>query len=292
MKYKGVIVNKHFNLLSLTFGVLFIFMLTSCSTRIMQLNSIDVTGPAHRHTIRVTENRSPNDLEVRAYVSNNSDQIYKSKLDSDLDGKVQVVNTFSDNFRFHPTEFQSGIDFDFSFSSHIAFTGGLTLSEIDGISYVCQNIGFGFFSEGDNTAWRIDFNMKSQKMKYSALIKIIENDVSTDYIQSDVGDNWNSFFGFTFNSKRQDWFLNYFFNVGFGRQTFFDFEFVDPQVITIFEKPEYDYTESYTSFGAGVYKNVTENGRLVLGFRYTRYNDQKHNLLIPDLFVQYDFKLF
>ena len=278
---------------SFIFGIL---MIAGCSSTITQLSEVEVSGPPHKHSIRITENRKPADLEVRTYASFSKDKIYTSQLEGDYQGQVQVPMTTSDNFFFKPGNFQGGIDFDFAFSSHFALTGGLNFANIKGDSYSGRNIGIGFFAENNSAAWRFDFNLKYQKMQYDAKFLIIEDPGGTDppmeYNQIEKLEYWNTAYMFTFNTKRSDYFLNYFFNVCLGNQTFYEFDLQNVQIVNLLDNSDYDYTESYLSLGLGVYKNIMENGRLIFGIRFTKYNDKNDNIIIPDAFIQYDFKLF
>ncbi len=55
---------------------------------------------------------------------------------------------------------------------------------------------------------------------------------------------------------------------------------------------DFEYEESYQAFSLGIYQNVFDSGRIIIGYKYTIYNDKKDNFSIPQGFIQYDFSLF
>ena len=89
----------------------------------------------------------------------------------------------------------------------------------------------------------------------------------------------------TFNTRKNEWLINYFFNYTWGWQTLYDLE-------SSLHVKEFNYDEAYHSIALGIYKNIFDTGRLIGGIRFTKYTDDKGRLFIPDAFIQYDIKLF
>ena len=103
----------------------------------------------------------------------------------------------------------------------------------------------------------------------------------------------NASVGLTLNGRRAERPVNYFFNYTLGRQTFYDVQdelfFLESGQQKQFD---YRYAENYNAFAGGLFVNIQDNNRFVLGARWTKYNDEMDKVSFFNLFAQYDIRLF
>ncbi len=294
-----------------------------CTSNEAYLQSMNVETNPIRHSIRITENREKNDVIIRPYFSLDNNKMLKTNNDQhtkvDASGVYVVeenigqnymtenggINTFDfngENLFWRIPNWQGGIDIDFAASNSFALTGGFNLSNINERYLMDENIGIAFFKESESWAWRFDANLKYTEAANHYQFALVESKFISSgesrkvYLinEENKNDFWNFAFLYTVNSRRRDWPLNYFFNFGIGWQTFYDLN-IDTKswyLSGTYSKNDLSYNLNYLTFTAGLYKNVSENGRFVLGIRFTKYNDRDGRLFIPDMIFQYDIILF
>ena len=211
------------------------------------------------------------------------------------------VNTFpfrGDNFTWHLPDWQGGLEVEFPLSPGVAVTGGLGFAELENTYQMTQGLGLGFMFESTTWASRFDFGLAFMQSRYSILaVRGRDDDPGRDidrtvtFLEIEKSDRYtNPTFGFTFNSKQPDWPINYFFNYSLGRQTFYDVqdEFLFESSNRVFD---FKYSEAYNALAAGLYSNITPHGRLLVGFRWTKYMDDRDQLGLTKLLIQYDVRL-
>ncbi len=299
------------------------YLITGCSSSDAYLQSMNVETNPIRHSIRITENRQKNDIIIKPFFSFNNNKTLKTNSEQHTNvndagiyevQKINGQNYFSETGGINTNDFtgenlfwslpdwQGGADIDFAASNSFALTGGFNLSKINERYLMDENIGIAFFKESESWAWRFDVNLKYTETANTYQFALVESkDITSGetrkvyLVDDNTKDNfWNFAFLYTINSRRRDWPLNYFFNFGIGWQKFYDLN-VDKESLNIsgsYSNNDLNYNLNYLSFAAGIYKNIFDNGRLVLGIRFTKYNDKEGKLFIPDMIVQYDFVLF
>ncbi len=296
---------------------------TSCTSSDAYLQSMNVETNPIRHSIRITENRQKNDIVLSPYFSFNNSKTLKTNNEQHTNvnetgeyilqtvadqnyftetGGINTQDFTGQNLFWNLPNWQGGVDLDFAVSNSFALTGGFNISNINERYLMDENVGIAFFKESESWAWRFDANLKyteAANLYQFALVEskqISSGETRRVYLVNDKTKNnfWNLALLYTVNSRRVDWPLNYFFNFGIGWQTFYDLN-IDTKSWNLFgsySKNDLSYNLNYLSFAAGIYKNIFDNGRLVLGIRFTKYNDSDGRLFIPDMIVQYDFVLF
>ncbi len=301
----------------------FAYLFTGCSSSDAYLQSMDVETNPIRHSIRITENRQKHDIILKPYFNFNNNKTLKTnndqhtKVNETGEYELQTVpgqnyfletegintNDFTgQNLFWNIPNWQGGIDIDFAASNSFALTGGFNLSKINERYLMDENIGIAFFKESESWAWRFDAILKYTEAANAFQFALVEGksiargETRKVYLVNDDTKNefWNIAFLYTVNSRRRDWPLNYFFNFGIGWQTFYDLN-VDTESLNLlgsYSNNDLSYNLNYFSFSAGIYKNIFDSGRLILGLRFTKYNDKDGRFFIPDMIVQYDFILF
>ena len=315
---------NHFSkLICLASFIFIINLFISCSSSDAYLQNMNVEANPILQSIRITENRKKNDIIVKPYLSFNNNKTLKTNNDQHTyvnnAGEFEIhkingqdyynesggINTYEyngENLFWNLPDWQGGMDVDFAASNYFALTGGFNLSKINERYLMDENIGIAFFKESESWAWRFDANLKYTEVANTYQFALVESksissgETRRVYLVNDkTKDNfWNFAFLYTVNSRRRDWPLNYFFNFGIGWQTFYDLN-VDTESLHLlgsYSNNDLNYNLNYFSFSTGIYKNIYDNGRLILGVRFTKYNDKDGRFFIPDMIVQYDFVLF
>ena len=149
---------------------------------------------------------------------------------------------------------------------------------------------------------RLDANLDFQDFTYNVLLlqktRFYFSDEDYIYLVTKKGSSSSTNFGmaFTLNTKKDDWPVNYFGQIGWTSQTFFSFH--NFQTDDLFDVKGVDLSNQAVLFTLGGYTNVLENARVLLGIRF-RYNsssksaniDNHKNLWNNEFFLQYDFIL-
>jgi hypothetical protein len=315
--------NRYF--FAITLYLISIFYLTGCSTTRSNLQEGEILGAPHKMRVKITENKEAYRLEIHPYFSFNrnmtltansgehtqvnSDGVYEVyPVDGEIyfkeSGGVNVFDFEGDNIFWRLPSWGGGFDIDFPLSKTFAFTGGFSISEINSEMFLGKNFGIAFMSEKEVWASRFDISLRFQEMKINGSYALIENktimanDQTRDvylFNSSTKDDYANLALGLSFNTRRPEWPLNYFFGFGFGWQSFYtidDKKIESLQNFSRFNLNDLNYMENYYSINFGIYKNLFDAGRISLGARFTKYTDPNGKLFIPDVFFQYDIIMF
>ena len=162
-------------------------------------------------------------------------------------------------------------------------------------------------------AYRLDVGIQIQSIAYDAytIAEVTETDIFGSensyvlfYHDIDKSTHFDPFVNFTFNTVKKDWVVNIFINSGYIIQTLLDFDpknydylwypfppFILGETITSDFRGE--TTAGYIHFTPGVYFNLSEQSRIVIGARFffeTQLEDSKKNLFILPM-MQVDFTL-
>ncbi len=296
--------------------VLWAMLTAGCA--VTNLQQVEVNTPAVQQPVRITDNPTKGDLTARGFFSYTQDQEVHTRIREhtsvNADGVYEVeelsgnryleragVNVYpfkGNNFDWNVPGWQAGIELELPASETMAITGGLNFAESNTSVQLNQQLGLGFFFDADSWAYRFDFNLAFQQSRYNMLavrgrdqVGRIDQDRQVTFIQIEDSDRYaNPSFGVTFNSKYSNRPVNYFFNYTLGRQTFYDVK-----EDFLFDGGSYGadfrYSEAYNTIAAGIYTNVSRYGRMVLGFRWTKFMDEQDQIALFKLFVQYDVRM-
>lgn len=279
-----------------------------CAINYLQETTAD--GPPIRNLVKITHEPEQGQINLRGAVSINSTHTHQEKLDGhtlvDENGVYRIepvsgknyyyeyegINTLSftgDNFTWKIPDWQAKAEVDFSIFDHVSFLAGASVSSLGDETYLGTLMGMAFKTKTRDWGLRIDFGVNFQQMHYTAQYMNTTSTFSAGrrkvYITSVDETEWQRdlTFGLTANTFAKRAFVNYFFNYSFGLQTFFDFT-------SEFDN-HYELTQFYHSLALGVYKDISDKFRIMLGIRGTQYSDDDLQLLIPDVFLQYDLRL-
>jgi len=301
------------------FSGILIILTIGCSPTVTNLQTVEVSGPPHRHLIRITENKKEGDFEIHSQISFNQQNKLKTKTEGHTDvnrfdvyelepipessyyrehAGVNIYPFERDNLIWTIPGWQCGIDLDLAMSDKMAITGGVDFAKIYEDYFWGQNIGIGFFEESETWAWRFDFLWKFQQMFFDAELVITEdkplrygetrNVLFKYYSEMKYNRNFSTLL--TFNSVRNDWPINFFSNFGIGTQTFYDASTKFNIVLLNTDAANFRYSRLYYVLNFGIFANLTQNRRVLFGMGLIKYDDEKGQLLVPNAFIQYDFK--
>jgi hypothetical protein len=237
------------------------------------------------------------------------------------DGTITYRKTPGANI--YPLEYQNltwefgrvtvGFDVDIKLTRNLALFTGASYSGSSNKSTWGGTAGLGLFGEGNGMAFRLDAGIYLQSINYDAytIAEITESNPfgpSEEYVifyhDTDNSAHFDPFVNFTYNTAKRDWLLNFFINGGYSVQTLLNF---DPKTVDYdwyFFPPfvyhtttTYDFrgetTAGFVHFTPGIYFNITEKSRLILGVRFyfeTQLKDAtKQTFILPLMQVDFSF---
>jgi hypothetical protein len=205
------------------------------------------------------------------------------------------------------------LDLDFRITRNFALFTGINYAGSSNKSTWGGTAGLGLFGEGNGMAFRLDAGLHFQSINYDAytIAEITESGIfssSEEYVifyhDIDNSTHFDPFVNFTYNSAKRDWVINFFLNAGYSVQTLLDF---DPKTVDYdwyFFPPfvyhtttTYDFrgetTAGFAHLTPGVYFNLAEKSRILLGVRFyfeTQLKDAtKQTFILPLIQVDFSF---
>lgn len=287
-------------------AIIFLTLFQGCTT--YKLQNAEVNGVPTRDPVKITENREPLSFIASPWFSINKKKDFTAYIEghSDVNSSgVYVLNPVpgedyfeepdgvnryaynGNNFLWHIPEAQGGIDLDLALSKHFCVYGGFNFAQMNQRDLLGKRFGVGFFSQSEHSAVRFDISMRYQDFMYNVEYLKIENysDQKRVYVIRDSNIDTQSNLDFSLTLHTLDKPVNFFMVITLGNQNFFSFT---PSEATL---TELQHNSTYTSFGAGLFTNISKDIRIIAGARYSIYNE--HGLTsMPDFYIQQDFSLF
>ena len=270
------------------------------------LQNIEVTGPMNNPPLNITIDQKRGSFTISPRFTINDNKQISGRIEKhsfvDLQGIYRVDTVFNNdgsryykesnlnsrefsgnNLRWNLPSFSAAVNMDYSVGNHVALNMGLNYSVQNQSDFLGGNAGIGFFSENEGSAFRFDAGIMWQSLSYEAWTVVITEEkplfgsasTSVDFFK-DRGKStyWNPYASLTFNTSSNTSPLNFFINLGYFSQTLFDFEPSSPNpeyypfgltVITNDQRGE--STTSFLNLTSGVFINMTEKSRVILGVR-------------------------
>ncbi|MFV1976183.1 MAG: hypothetical protein ACC651_10570, partial [Candidatus Scalindua sp.] len=252
----------------------------------------------------------------------NSDRIFQVDTSFYDNGTVKYteapgknVHQFEgQNLLWNIPTFTAGIDFDFVLTRNFALFGGVSYSSQKSGGVWGGTAGLGLFRNGKNVSFRFDAGVHIQTMKYDAYTVA---DIKTEnifngsdeyvvfYHDIDKSTNFDPFINLTINSANREWLLNFFINAGYSVQSLYDFGpqtpdkryynflLLFPTGTSITEDFRCESTAGFINITPGIYFNIGENSRVLLGVRFyfeTQLDNPSTSTFIFPM-LQVDFRL-
>jgi len=252
----------------------------------------------------------------------NADGIFQVDTSSFSSGTVKYteapgknVHQFEgQNLNWNVSNFTAGIDFDFVLTRNFALFGGVSYSSQKSGGVWGGTAGLGLFGNGKNVSFRFDAGVHIQTIKYDAytVANIKTENIfggSDEYVvfyhDIDKSTNFDPFINLTINSANREWLLNFFLNAGYSIQSLYDFGpqtpdkryynflLIFPTGTAITEDFRGESTAGFINFTPGIYFNLDENSRVLLGVRFyfemQLDNPSTSTFILP--MIQADFRL-
>jgi hypothetical protein len=270
------------------------------------LQKIDVTGPMNNPPLNITTEQKQGSFTISPrFIINDNKQISgRIEKHSSVDplGIFRVDTAFNNdgsryykesnlnsqefngnNLKWNLPSFSAAVNMDYAVGNHVALNMGLNYSVHNQDDFLGGNAGIGFFSQKDGSAFRFDAGIMWQSLSYEAWTVVITEErplfgsasTTVDFFKDrDKSTNWNPYASLTFNTYSKNSPLNFFLNLGYFSQTLFDFEPSNPNPeyyplgITVIRNDQRgESTTSFLNLSTGVFINMTEKSRVILGVR-------------------------
>ena len=283
-------------------------ILTGCTTitQTTYLQNVEITGPINPPPIKVIDGQKAGDITLSTSFSFN--QTNKSNANTGTHTKVNSqgiyqIDTVKDgtsiwyapsgndtydfegkNLLWNLPEFSFTVNSAICISNHVDFSAGLNFVNQDHRSLIGGNAGFGFFTEKENSAFRLNVGILWQQLYYYATSAVITeykpafSSSKTEvyfYKDQDKTTSWNPYVSLTYNSTMKDFPLNFFLNLGFFGETIYDFkptrpneEFYPFGINFHSVDARGEGTASFFTYGGGIYLRLTDFAKFSAGVRF------------------------
>ncbi len=293
-------------LLLLAAAIIINFVGCTTINQTLYLQNIEVSGPMNNPPLNITADQKQGSFTFSTRFSVNDNKQLSGRIEKhsnvDVGGIYRVDTVFNGdgsryykesnknfneykgkNLEWNLPNFLAAVNVDYAAGNHIALNLGLNYSVQNQSSYTGGNAGVGFFSKKEGSAFRLDAGVMWQSLSYEASTVMITEETplfgssSTTisfFKDRNKSTNWNPYVSLTFNTSSKDAPLNFFLNLGYFGQTLFNFEPSDPNPeyyplgITVIRNDQRgESTASFLNLSSGIFINMTENSKIVLGVR-------------------------
>ncbi|MGD8778186.1 MAG: hypothetical protein PVH88_04415 [Ignavibacteria bacterium] len=209
------------------------------------------------------------------------------------------------NFIVKNPDFELGFEIDYALTNFLALTGGGNICKYDNKAFLGGNFGFGFFKETENLGFRMDIGWESKHTRSEATFVMHDKDFVDGKREGVIYKIARSesfidpFASFTLNTKKAEWPVNLFFNFQLGYKTYYDYSLQRIDIADVFFAPllnkyqfdvgEFEKEKDYKSFGFGLYYNVGDYGRIIIGAWHNTFDDEGDDFTETNTFIQYNF---
>ena len=194
------------------------------------------------------------------------------------------------NFRWDPTPMTMWMDFQLMASNVVALTGGFAMGSSKGKSFWDWRVGLGFVGNGEDVGVRLDAGIQTGELQYTAST-VVTTRVEGPFtpaqesvvIFRDEGRNtFVDFYGsLSFNTKFRFMPVQFLLNAAITQHTLYDYSphTLDPLLAAMFltivdaNVAATHNTSTFWILSPGVYFELNEQMRIVLGARYAQSAD-------------------
>lgn len=293
-------------------GFLILMILSSCVTSNLQTAS--VKGPDSKSTVHLAKDDTKTRLIISPFFINNIEKMTSINTDThtkvnregiyDLEPVSGDTNMFIErkgvnqypfsgkNLFWNRPSYIGGCDLEFTTEGKTV-TLGMTYGQINGEHFFSGLFGGSLFFP---KTFRLGFDLYYQSIAYNAVVVTSESfyfnntrnveyigwNGRRDYINYDLYLSWRSYL--------QNYiYFDVFAEGAFGGQTLVDVHSKDINNNNLNGK--LDYTDHFYSITLGSFKNITDNSRIIAGYKMTFHPDEYSNLDVrsDSFFLQYEY---
>jgi len=318
--------------------IILIGILSGCKTshiptttvRTIYLQEAEVTGPINQPPIHITDSIDAPSITVTPRFSYNSQTDIRGQIGGhslvNEEGIFQVDTFYNNgsftlketpganihryggkNFTWNVPSVYAALDLDFRLSRNFGMFFGFNYSAQNKINTWGGTAGIGMFGASSKTAFRLDIGLIIQEIAYDTytvlIVKTTPSNGEDDYVEfgNKIGKSthFDPFISITYNTTHRDWFVNFFLNASYTRQTLVDFKSASSSEKSISgnrfitKALRGEIIAGFFHFTPGIYFFVGEPGRILFGARffYQTMDDsiEPSNFILP--MVQFDFTL-
>ncbi|MGE5679370.1 MAG: hypothetical protein ACM34K_00680 [Bacillota bacterium] len=305
--------------------------LSGCTTVKQEifLQKAEVAGPINHPPVQVTQKELADKITIspRLYINNtrmlkaqvNGPRVNSSgyfQVDTVFNGdgtwsfKESGGNTYNykgSNISWQLPEVSAGVDFDMPIGKSTSITGGLSYSVSNSESLFGGSLGLGIFGESGGLASRVSFGLNLQQYLYNASTIVITktkslwNPEETSilfYHDIDKNSKLNLYMSLTFNTVSAEMPFNVFLGASYFGQTLLNFspnQMSEEHYPFVLDKYTTDTrseaSTSYLSVYPGIFVNITESQRVIVGASIMKELEGLSNLsqtVIVSPFVKID----
>ena len=302
--------------INITFEICFVILsfliFSSCGittvTRTAYLEDAQIQGQINTPPLHITNEPKGGTITFSPFISISQNQGVSTFVEADsyndkfvnkaksipaeglqINGIKENPNTTSSaqssNLIWDISKASGGANAELYFSEHVSIVGSLNFSMGGNNSFTDGSVGLAYFSASDNSAFRLEGGLLFNSYWYDAFSYVVEK-YSNTYTGSTINtyyyyDKGNSssldyYFTFTINSANKESLVNYFFQIGYFRQSILDYHpngfdpghygliFPDIQVTN---NTGLKSTIGYIGMYPGIYFKFASNLRCDLGAR-------------------------
>ncbi len=237
------------------------------------LENVDITGPQSSAPVHITNDSVKS---VRAAVHFNRNSSPRLTSSSQMESVARSLSAggriSSSKVNWVLPEYEGGVDLDLPLSQSVSLSFGASVTDISqGFA-----AGIGFHGEGLKSAWRWDLGFQWQTVSYDidyvlttkTTTLFSESEKSEDRHDNGSQTHANFFTSLTFNTKNPLGAVNFFVQLGFVRQTVFDYE----EKTLVFPVFGWSGEESLNStiifVTPGIYFDLSKSMRVIGGARF------------------------
>ena len=307
---------KYRHFINITFTACFIILsaviLSSCGvtsiTRTAYLEDAQIQGQINTPPLHITGQPKGGTVTFSPYVSINQNQGVSTHVDAETYNNKTVYNTEShsanglqvnslknslaagsavqnSNLNWDIAKASAGANAELFFSSRVSVVGSINFSMGNNNSFTDGSVGLAYFSSTENSAIRLEGGALFNSYRYDAYSYVVEKVTNTfsgtstnTYYYYDKGNSSSIdyYFTFTLNSVNNQSLINYFFQIGYFRQSILDYHpnGFDPgyyqsvfPTVDVTNNTSLKSTIGYIGMYPGIYFNVSRNVRCDLGAR-------------------------
>lgn len=296
--------------------LIFILSFVGCTTinQSIYVQDIKVKGPISEPPLYITNNDNNKSITIspKFYLNTTNqttDLVHHSNVDKNGIYKVDTVSYSNQDVMYAPSsdntyEFKgqnliwnlpdlyAGVDIDLPLSQKVSIEGSINYTNQEQTNLLGGSVGFGFYNQKGNNAMRIDLGLTFQEYWYDAQTVVVTttkpifgNQTTRVDFYHDIDKNTsiNPYISLTYNSTSDKLPFNFYGSLRFFGQTLFD---VKPNsldagyypfginVTTNYENTK--HSTSFVSFSPGIYENVTEDSRIILGVSLLKDLNAEH----------------
>ena len=268
------------------------------------LRNIEIEGSPSQPPVHVT----PADRKAKSAYASPHFSVSSGTITTSLERQYEgpIADTLTDfkpeGLKWNVPRVTFGLDLDYAATDGLALNGGISASIGTGRQFTSFHAGIGLYSPSPTTSVRFDIGIQYVDIQYqgaTVILRTVDSNPQDTLFYLDRGKEYqfNIFANLTINSSNPDNTLNWYLQLGISPQTLTTFvpthragDTPGPYVVS---DQRAESSVFWASVTPGLYFNLAENRRLILGVRLMKElqgEASKPDVLISPM-IQFDWSL-